>query len=380
MTEENFKSGLPDSICPSLEELAISTDETSEEMSDEMSALEAHLAQCARCRARFAVLQAAPESEPFSFPSTLGVGKPIRGLPRRVRNDSRLEFGAICSIASDERPGERLIVVVIGGRPVKDALVDGPITVVPISVVTQYASNWDVLVDASDLDLAYDCMVETWNYGQIARVQLDEAFGSVHPSALHRLELVWQAIRKGDEVAPDDAGTGPRILSAQDPRIAFQSDEVEGTRSFYTPHVTQVRELAGSLVTRLRERAATIAEADEPPTGSVEAEVLAEVRGRGYIAAPDGHALGKLISLLGVDVGPGTPEGDALEEEASAWIENERFEPALVAARGSAIGRVRGVVGRLIPGHAGDDRLAQEVAAYVETVRRAAAEPRTKSP
>jgi hypothetical protein len=360
----NF-SPIPDSECPSLEELS-AYDGT-------YSAVQEHLAECGRCRARLAGIERANafSGAPFEvrLPSGYKTGA-IRSAPRRVRPDSRLEFGALCSVASDERPGERLLAVVIGGKPVKDPMAEGPVTVAPISTERQFASGWDALVDASELDLAYDAMVEIWNYGQVARVQLDETFGRIHPAARDRLEKIWRATRNGDADPPTGGRTGIPIISDQDPRIGFQLQEIEQSRPFYTPHVTHVHELAGSLVRLLRERAQG-ANFSEPSHGSEEAKVLTDVRGSGFVTPPDRHALGNVIGLLRFDIAPGTAGGYALEEEASAWIENERRTPTQMAARG-AIERTRGAVGRVIPSLR-KDSTADEVVAYIETVRSAAA-------
>ena len=360
-------SRIPETACPSLEELA--------SFSDEMPAIAEHLAECVRCRSRLAALRrSTPLGESFEFSTQTGLDEPIRKAANRVRPDSRLGFGAICSVASDERPGERLVVVVIGGKPVKDPMADGPVTVAPISVEREFAAGWDALVDSNELDLAYDCMVEMWNYGQVARVQLDETFGRIHPAAQTRLERMWQETRKGEEVPPVGTHTGPPILGDQDPRLGFERDEIERASAFYTPQVAYVRELAGSLVRLLQERAA-LGAFHEPALGSAEAEVLADVRGNGFITPPDGNALGHVIRLLEFDVAPGTAGGEALEEEASAWIENENHVPTQMAAR-DAITWARGAVGRIIGGPSEEDRSAGEIASYITTVRSAASNGR----
>ena len=127
-------------------------------------------------------------------------------------------------------------------------MADGPVTVAPISVEREFAAGWDALVDSNELDLAYDCMVEMWNYGQVARVQLDETFGRIHPAAQTRLERMWQETRKGEEVPPVGTHTGPPILGDQDPRLGFERDEIERASAFYTTshRLRMFRELAGS--------------------------------------------------------------------------------------------------------------------------------------
>lgn len=365
MTRETGSTHLPETACPPLEELA--------RFDAEATSLGEHVAECLRCQARLAELRRETRLESSALelraPKS---GNPIRNGPQRVRPDARLDFGAVCSIASDARPGERLLAVVIGGQPVKDPQSDGPITVAPISREWDYAAGWDALLEESELDLDYGCMVEVWNYGRVARVQLDEAFGRVHPAARQRLLTLWQARRSGGNAPQGIQGTrvGPTILSEHDPRVSFQSDEIERTRPFYTPHVTSVRELAGSLVRLLQERAA-LATFAEPALATAEADVLRAVRGTGFIVPPEGHALGRVIRLLEFDVAPGTPGGSALEEEVSAWIENERRQPAQMAARG-VFERARDAVGRIIPPLADRDRSQDELTAYIDVVRAAA--------
>jgi hypothetical protein len=360
MSEDAGRTHIPETACPSLEEL-VRFDEA------ESSVVE-HVAGCLRCQARLAALRTTTAAgEPFALPEPEG-DRAALNTPHRVRPDTRLEFGVICSVASDERPGERLLAVIVGGKPVKDPLADGPVTVAPISLDREYASRLDALIGDGELDLGYDCMVEIWNYGRVARVQLDETFGRVHPASKRRLAALWKAMRSG-EGAPQGMLVGPPILSEDDPRVGFQRDEIERVRPFYTPHVTSLRELAGSLVRLLQERAAVVT-FEEPESGTPEADVLTAVRRNGFIVPPEANALGHVIKLLRFDVTPGTVGGSALEEEASAWIENERREPAQMAARGP-LERARDAVGRIIPALA-SNRAADETAAYIDVVRAAA--------
>lgn len=358
MTGDGGSTHTPETTCPSLEELVLFGE----------ARLAEHVSACLRCQARLANLRdEAAAGEPVSPPQLKG-GRDGRNVPHRVRPDTRLDFGVICSVASDEAPGERMLAVVLGGKPVKDPLADGAVTVAPISLDREYASAWDALIDGGELDLGYDCMVEIWNYGQVARVQLDETLGTVHPVAKRRLEGLWKATRNGAE-APRESRAGPPILSESDPRVGFQRDEIERVRPFFTPHVKAVRELAGSLVRLLQEHASAVRFA-EPASGTPEADVLTAVRGNGFVVPPEGNALGHVIKLLGLDIAAGTAGGIALEEEASAWTENELREPAKMAAR-NALERARDAVGRILPALA-TNRLADETAAYVEIVRLAA--------
>lgn len=360
MTGDSGNTHTSETTCPSLEELVF--------VGEGNSPVAEHIAACVRCRARLASLrEEAPPAEPLSLPQLKG-GRAGRRMPHRVRPDTRLDFGVICSVASDERPGERMLAVVLGGKPVTDPLADGAVTVAPISLDRESASAWDALIDGGELDLGYDCMVEIWNYGQVARVQLDETLGTVHPVARRRVEGLWRATRNGAD-APPESRVGPPIVSERDPRVGFQRDEIERVRPFFTPHIKSVRELAGSLVRLLQERASAVTFA-EPVSGTPEADILTAVRGNGFIVAPEGNALGHVIKLLRFDIAAGTAGGIALEEEASAWTENELREPAQMAAR-STLERARDAVGRIIPALA-SNRVAEETAAYVEIVRAAA--------
>lgn len=364
MTNTIESNTVPSDRCPSLVELAAS-------LEAQTSSVKEHLAECLRCRTRLAGLKGTVADPELADLAPLPTQKVvIRNRPHRVRPDSKLELGAICSIASDERPGERLLVVIIGGKPVKDPLADGAVTVAPISIERHFAAGWDGLVDAAESALAYDHMIELWNYGQISRVQLDESFGSVHAAARTRLEKLWDAVRSGAEQAPDETKVGPAILAEEDPRIAFQLAESERVRAFYNPSVTYVHELAGLLVRLLQEKGAAAA----VPVASAdphETEILKSVTGNGFITAPNGAALGRVISLFGLDVAPGTEGGVALEEEASAWIENEGRGPVRLAAH-RAMARARDVFGRVIPSLGEREETSDEVAAYLATVRAAA--------
>ena len=358
MTINTHTSNLPESRCPSVEELATLRDSAT---------VQAHLSECLRCRTRVAVLDSENGQAAQLALSLPNQSETIRNAPQRFRAEtSRLDFGAICSVASDEAPGERLLVVLLGGRPLKDPADEGAVTVAPISTDDHLAAGWDELIKANELDLAYDCMIEMWNYGQVARVQLDESFGHVHTNVRARLERSWQAIRSGAEQAPDGSVTGPPVLSELDPRIAFHRDEIERVRPFYTPKVESVRELAGSLVHLLQTRLRVVS-CDEPVAGSAEADVLRGARGSGFVVAPDANALGRVIAWVGLDISAGTEGASALDEEASAWIKNERHDPALMAAR-SRTTRVREAVGHLL-GRNSDE--VAEIDSYLTTVRAA---------
>jgi hypothetical protein len=151
----------------------------------------------------------------------------------------------ICSIASDERPGERLLVVLLGGLPLRDPHSPGALTVAPLSIERRYASGWDLLVGRDESALAYDCIVELWNYGRAGRVQLDELFGVLGETALAQLQRMWEAILGSNaEVAPAGVKVGPPIISACDPRLGFQRAEVARAAAFYTPWVEQVIKLS----------------------------------------------------------------------------------------------------------------------------------------
>ncbi len=355
-------SNIPKSRCPSLEELAAC---------DDSAFLEAHLAECARCRARAAALTASADKAigetiaEFDIPSD---SKAVRNAPLRVRQDTRLDFGAICSVASDDSPGERLLVVLLSGRPLNDPGADGAVTVAPLSVEVDFASSWDEVVMANELDLGYDVIAEMWNYGRVSRVQLDESFGRLHAAATDRLERLWKASRTDAGSAPEGSITGPQIVSGKDPRLGFQRDEIERARRFYTPDVQSVRELAGSLVHLLQERLREVV-IDDPALGSNEADVLRRVRGTGFIKAPEANALGRLICLTDLDISEGSRGDAALREEATAWIANEHQVPSLMAAR-SPFGRVRGRLGQLFGSRGSDE--ADEVSAYIAMVRAAA--------
>lgn len=357
MTNMANNSPLPETECPSLEELPA-------QGSKAVGQLALHLNECPRCRARLAMLNASDDTPPVEVTPPAGEAG-LRSTPQRVRPETRLDFGVICSIASDQRPGERLLAVVVGGPAVKDPAIDAPLTVAPISIDSEYASQWDALLAASELDLGYECMVEVWNYGRVARVQLDESFGRVNPAACRRLQGLWEALRGRQEEPHGVERVGPAILSEVDPRVAFQSDEIARVRDFYTPHVDSVRELAGSFVRLLQERARLVA-FSEPSPGTIEAEVLTAVRGNGFVTPPESHALGRVVKLLAVDVSEGSVGVAALEEEASAWLENERNDSTQLAARG-AFERARVAVGRIIPALA-PRGIEEDTAIYVADV------------
>ncbi len=341
--------------CPSLEELASGLSDL------EATGLSDHLASCLRCRARAESLarSGAAAVGPIALPAPLD--RPIRNMPKRVRPDTPLVFGSICSVASDARPGERLVVVVIGGAALKDPETQGSVTVAPISIERHFASGWDALVEMNESGLDYEFMIELWNYGRIAHAQLDESFGGLHPAACKRLEVLWRAVREGAGAAPTEACVGPAILDDEDPRIGFQREEIDRAAAFYTPGIESVAELSGSFVRLLRER--DLVSPISVEEGSREAKVLAHIRGSGFILPPDSKALGRVINLLAVSVEKGTDGGARLEEEASAWIENEQPELQL-AARKPLAGLRR--IGRKLRRHSDD------VEDYVATVRAAA--------
>jgi hypothetical protein len=362
MKDESQVSDWSDQACPSQEELVAA-------LEVEDSSVSEHVARCLRCRARYESLACSEDGEMALVHAPSASTVPIRDQPHRVRPDSKLDFGTICSIASDDRPGERLLVVVLGGPPVKDPQANGAVTVAPISIERAYAAGWDALVDQNESALAYDSMVELWNYGRVSRAQLDEVFGTVYAAARTRLEHTWKAMRENAEAAPTGARVGPTIVGDLDHRIGFQRDEIGRAAAFFNPWVDHVIELSGSLIRILRDRAAgsQIAVAE----GSPEAIVLNGIRGGGFITPPHPHHLGRVIRLLDVDVDTNTEAGRALDEEASAWVENDSQSSMQLAARG-LFARTRGAVGRVIPALADKEPRRDEVETYVAAVREAA--------
>jgi hypothetical protein len=351
--------------CPSLDELMAHANEASERVSD-------HLSECARCRGRLRLLQEArPADESVGEIDTSDL--PAVGPPRekaaRVNDETLLSLGAVCSVASDNWPGERLMVVVLSDSEAGGSA-RRAVTVAPISIETEFAADWDLVVPANENPLHYPLIVETWNIGRAGIAQLDQKFGFLQAAGVAHLRALWQA-SLNRERAPENLPTGAPIIGYDDPRIDFQRDEADRVRGFYDPFVEHVEELAGGFVVdirdRLRSRSLDV-ETITRKTG-VSVDVVSCIFASGFTHRPSPEDLGRISRLAGLALVKDSADHASLYEEASAWFENESGERPLTL---QAARRAEGWFGTRIVKKFAQSRQRDPVAEYTEQVRAAA--------
>jgi hypothetical protein len=200
-----------ESSCPAVSELQGELPE----------ALRPHVGACLRCRA---VLRALDRPVPPKPAHDVHAELPLRSW--RASTDPAL--GSVCAVMTPQRQ-ERLICLVTG-------LEDGVVDVVPLSDEVEYASDCDLLLDASVL--GYQTIAETWNAGALLVEQVDELLAELDHAAWDHLVALLDGDGEDDKLIDV---VGPPIVSEADPRWGFHSREAERARPFYAA----AAELAG---------------------------------------------------------------------------------------------------------------------------------------
>jgi hypothetical protein len=202
---------------------------------DEDLDTDAHVAECLRCQALLAL--AADEGP------ELGDGEvpdfPRAELPDRTPSAHR-EIGEIVTVDGDTTSSFLIAVVCAWNEGAAN------VEVAPVSTETQWATEWDLLLEPADSSLGYPAMVELWNHGPVPADHLAESIGTLRDPAREQFEGLYAAVFVG--APPAEAHTGPPVLSEADPRVSFQREEIERARCYWPQSAAEASEEAAEAV------------------------------------------------------------------------------------------------------------------------------------
>jgi hypothetical protein len=133
--------------------------------------------------------------------------------------------GEVVALRDEGAAGELLLAALL-------SFTEDSLEVAPLSVEVGLAAEWDLMVGAEDGPLGYEAIAEVWNHGRIAPAQVAESLGVLSEGASEALLALYCAVFVED--APEDARTGPPILSDEDPRNLFQEREAERARRYWS--------------------------------------------------------------------------------------------------------------------------------------------------
>lgn len=217
-------------------------------------AVEAHIADCLRCRALLAHLPAAVLEGGAEAEAAAGAtGHALADPPGA---------GQIAALRTPTHDDYLLAAIIEVGRE--------SATVVPLSETVVWATDWDLLLEESLL--GYPAMAEVWNHGQVLVEQVAELLGELGAAWEPLLALYGAAL--DSQEPPTDLPTGPPIVSEEDPRLAFQEEETEAAADFWELASDLARaETLGQLV-QLRRPERAPAALDEALLVALEADRL----------------------------------------------------------------------------------------------------------
>jgi hypothetical protein len=210
-------------FCPSLADL----------FADPMGAeVRAHIADCVRCQ----TLSQHRETQRKEGPQ-IGSWEAVT----RVQPLLNVDVGALVSVrvpTSDEF----LVAAVVEAATEE-------IVIAAISAETEFAAEWDLLIDRSVL--GYPASIEVWNSGTVLIEQLHEILGQVPTDVWQQLDLLYEASLLGRQPL-EAVPTGPPVIAERDPRLLFQEQELERSREAWLP--ASALAPAGSLIELLDSR------------------------------------------------------------------------------------------------------------------------------
>jgi hypothetical protein len=114
----------------------------------------------------------------------------------------------------------------------------------PLSVDTDMASNFDVIIPRNHSLLGFDCMAEIWNETPVLIAQLKSCLGVLPTQIIDILNDLATAKALGETPhLAVMAWTGPALYGPDDQRYTFQADEMEAV-SYLAQAATAAIELA----------------------------------------------------------------------------------------------------------------------------------------
>lgn len=121
------------------------------------------------------------------------------------------------------------MVVVLEGEGDPSEFLD-QIAVAPVSLSVQMASVDDLIIAESVSPLGFSFLVEVWNETPIIKGHLKRFVGKLPNKAVAVLRSLYAAALLDEELPPTvSQWVGVRIVSEEDPRLAFQENEIVAT-------------------------------------------------------------------------------------------------------------------------------------------------------
>jgi len=153
----------------------------------------------------------------------------------RIPQPEKIEPGQIWSThrritLSDEvsfETNEPRIVVILEGKSLPDETID-QVVAAPISIFVSMASEFDLVCGQGAAQLAFEFIVEVWNESPVLKKHLRQHLGKLSDEATTQLLNLYR-YHLTDEQVPASMlkWVGPRLMGEEDPRFAFQENEVE---------------------------------------------------------------------------------------------------------------------------------------------------------
>jgi len=153
----------------------------------------------------------------------------------RTPQPAEIEVGQIWSTRSHldlpdgrcfEAEEPRLVVVLDGAGSPSESL--DQISAAPVSLSTQMAAQFDLIVSGDASPIGFDFLVEVWNETPVLKGCLRRFLGGLSAEVIAALRGLYVA-QLLDENVPDalTEWVGLHIMGENDPRLAFQEAEVE---------------------------------------------------------------------------------------------------------------------------------------------------------
>lgn len=120
----------------------------------------------------------------------------------------------------------RLVVILDGAGPLSESL--DQITVAPVSLSINMATESDLIVSGDNSPLKFDFIVEVWNETPTLKGHLRRFLGKLSDDAIAAMRGLYTA-QLLDEAVPETLKqwVGLCIMDENDPRLAFQETEIK---------------------------------------------------------------------------------------------------------------------------------------------------------
>jgi len=203
-------------------------------------------------------------------------------------------------------------VVVLDPASNRDEAERQGMVVAPISLAVGYAGPADLILGESESPPGYACMLEVWNEVALLPSQLGRYLGVLEQPLKRYLGLLYQAQLGIDvDISAVAAPVGPAILHADDPRVAFQEQEVTAYDPLRQPLLAQLWSDAAAPAVKVEIEKEKVVQASTAGDRAVIRKwpVLKAMLERGWIAAGDsasdlGRRAAEFLGISSLDTPP----------------------------------------------------------------------------